>query len=451
MPKNQSFPKIDANPTKQFFISMLIRDIQLLEAIVDLVDNSIDGARQLRSAHDGVGPRYSGLRVELTLGESEFRIWDNCGGVDATVAKDYAFNFGRKEKSPAVEGGVGEFGVGMKRALFKIGNHFRIESKAERTSFVVDVDVDVWARGNEVPWEFDFHDYKPKLSKITREPDRFTDIKVDQLHDGVAEKLALGRFHNEVSVALGEQHQASIDQGLEISVNGKSVVRRRPVLLQSELIHPVHATLSLETFPGRPSVHAELFAGLSDRGEQSQAGWYVYCNDRLVVAADKTALTGWGRTEGGTLPNYHPQYRRFRGFAFLNAEEAGLLPWNTTKSSVDPNSIVYLRLLREMIPVMQEVIAYIDAADEEMESFPRGAGPINKAIKEARPVSLGEVPEQKSFSITTKPAGAAARTSSVQYRVNKDKLHAVKEHLGVDSAGQVGVETFDYYYRSEVE
>ena len=33
-----------AIPTKQFFVSMLTRDIRLEDAILDLVDNCLDGA-----------------------------------------------------------------------------------------------------------------------------------------------------------------------------------------------------------------------------------------------------------------------------------------------------------------------------------------------------------------------------------------------------------------------
>lgn len=35
---------IRANPTKEFFITMLTRDIPLDRAILDLIDNSVDAA-----------------------------------------------------------------------------------------------------------------------------------------------------------------------------------------------------------------------------------------------------------------------------------------------------------------------------------------------------------------------------------------------------------------------
>ena len=39
---------VNANPTKDFFIQMLTKDIKLERAIIDLIDNSIDGAKNLR-------------------------------------------------------------------------------------------------------------------------------------------------------------------------------------------------------------------------------------------------------------------------------------------------------------------------------------------------------------------------------------------------------------------
>lgn len=39
---------IKANPTREFFVNMLVRDILLKQAIIELIDNSIDGARTIK-------------------------------------------------------------------------------------------------------------------------------------------------------------------------------------------------------------------------------------------------------------------------------------------------------------------------------------------------------------------------------------------------------------------
>lgn len=47
-----STDKAQACPTKQFFVSMLTRDISLDDAILDLVDNCLDGALRLANGND---------------------------------------------------------------------------------------------------------------------------------------------------------------------------------------------------------------------------------------------------------------------------------------------------------------------------------------------------------------------------------------------------------------
>jgi hypothetical protein len=466
----KSYPLIDANPTKRFFISMLVRDIELQPAIIDLVDNSVDGARASRASANGNG--YKGLYVNLTLNEQLFKIEDNCGGILASHARDYVFNFGRKENFPAVEGSVGQFGVGMKRALFKLGNHFRIESTTERTHFVVDVDVAKWEQEEGHDWSFTFDQYRPRLQKAVPEDQRRTVIVVDQLNRSVAEQFKLGTLEKELALRLGEQHQASLDKGLSITVNDHNVLLRKAQLLSSSSVSPIHMRFQVEPPPPEQPddvededaeeddrddepemVDVNLYAGLSgEREESAQAGWYVFCNDRLVLGADRTGLTGWGRVGGGSVPLYHPQFRRFRGYVFMHSENASLLPWNTTKTSVDANSPVYRRVLREMIAAMQQVTALITSEDKEKETYPRGAGPIAKAIAAAQPVALAKVPENPTFKVTLpKRPPKKPETVSVQYRVERTRMEEVQDHMGGVSARAAGLAAFDYYYDSEID
>ena len=59
-------PSANASPAKRFFISMLIRDIELIPAIVDLVDNSVDAARQTAESTTDL----SAFHVEIVANES---------------------------------------------------------------------------------------------------------------------------------------------------------------------------------------------------------------------------------------------------------------------------------------------------------------------------------------------------------------------------------------------
>src|ERR1700721_1934299 len=104
--------RINASPTKEFFIYMITRDIPLTRAILDLVDNSVDGARRMRA--DG---NFEGLWVRVELDKEHFKVVDNCGGIPVDVARSYAFRFGRPKNAPPTHGSVGQFGVGMKRTF----------------------------------------------------------------------------------------------------------------------------------------------------------------------------------------------------------------------------------------------------------------------------------------------------------------------------------------------
>src|SRR5579863_6903185 len=114
---------VSAAPTKRFFISVLIKDIDFIDALIELIDNSVDaimarfGEEQLRKGY---------IRVEYTT--SRVSVSDNGIGMSVQQARESAFRFGRPATAKVVPGSVGAFGVGMKRALFKIGKQFTVDS-----------------------------------------------------------------------------------------------------------------------------------------------------------------------------------------------------------------------------------------------------------------------------------------------------------------------------------
>ena len=61
---------IHGNPTKKFFIEMITRDISIEDAIIDLLDNSIDGANRINPEN------YEGLWVDITINDKQFSISD---------------------------------------------------------------------------------------------------------------------------------------------------------------------------------------------------------------------------------------------------------------------------------------------------------------------------------------------------------------------------------------
>ena len=72
--KNQTTKRSTRCPLANCSYYMLTKDIPLIPAIMDLVDNCNDGAKKLRGEKS-----LKGLSVEINVTPDEFSISDNCG------------------------------------------------------------------------------------------------------------------------------------------------------------------------------------------------------------------------------------------------------------------------------------------------------------------------------------------------------------------------------------
>jgi hypothetical protein len=437
-PENRT---INARPTKDFFISMLIKDIGTTRAIIDLVDNCVDGARRLRT-----NGKYEGLSIDIETTREHFQISDNCGGIPVDLAREYAFRFGRPPGMAATPHSVGQFGVGMKRALFKLGKRFRIESTTQTSRFVVEEDVEKW-KGKE-EWEFEFQELEPNRRRVPLSATG-TIIKVRPLHPTIADSFALETFKTRLASELAEAHIQTTTNGLDIILNGIALQHQDLVLLQSQRLKPAHGRLSFHE--GARRVNVRLYAGIAD-SNPSAAGWYIFCNGRLVLSADQTIVTGWGETREGTVPKYHNQYARFRGYAFFDSQDASLLPWNTTKTGVDSDSPRYRATRLDMIKLMRPVIDFLNRLDREKGPEITDDKPLESAVNSAKPAQLEDVASRPVF-LAPKPAIArpVPQTGRIQYSKPLDQIRSAQKALKVYTLGGVGEKTFDYFYKRECE
>ena len=116
---------------------MLTRDIKLEEAILDLLDNCVDGI--LRSKGVESDRPYEGNWADISFGGGTFSIIDNCGGISWELSQ-YAFRMGRDPKrEPDAAGVVGVYGIGMKRAIFKMGKSCEISTRSGEDEYEVSI------------------------------------------------------------------------------------------------------------------------------------------------------------------------------------------------------------------------------------------------------------------------------------------------------------------------
>ena len=432
---------VNANPTKSFFIGILTKDIELSRAILDLVDNSIDGALRTRT-----NSRFEGLWICIDVSPDAFRITDNCGGIPLEVAQKYAFRFGRPDAMPQTLHSVGQFGVGMKRALFKLGSKFVIESKTKSSRFVLEVDVNEWKKTES--WTFDFKELETDLKDVPVD-EQGTKINVAPLHESVAQDFKMPFFIKRLSIEISRAHQKSIEQGLAISVNKIPLTAIPMNFFFSETLKPVKIEERFTLNGG--VVDVKIFAGVSDPNPGS-AGWYVYCNGRMILEADQTNITGWGEDSEATIPKYHNDYAMFRGFVFFDSDNAGLLPWNTTKTGVDADSLIFRSVRLQMITLMAQVFTFLRAFAKEKAGDVTDYSPLRDTITNARVASVANVETSSVFLWRkTSPKPKVPKGGRIQYNESMDKINKVKNVLNVSSLKEVGEKTFDYFYDREVE
>ena len=106
------YPPVDASPVKWFFVSMLTRDIKLEEAILDLLDNCVDGILRSRG-RNGAKP-YEGFKADIEFKTDSFSISDNCGGIPWSLSRICIQNSGYFSRYARV---CWRVGIGMKRAI----------------------------------------------------------------------------------------------------------------------------------------------------------------------------------------------------------------------------------------------------------------------------------------------------------------------------------------------
>ena len=202
---------VDASPTKGLFVEMLTRDIRMAMAILDLVDNCIDGAIRIRG-----DAALTGLTVRITFDHERFIIQDNCGGIPLDLATDHAFRFGRPSNAPSVKHSVGRFGVGMKRALFKLGRFFDVATTNNNERYRIAADVDEWLGLEE--WTFPILNLQ-NFDKAPPETDVGTTITITQLTEEAKTWIGIPYNLTNLTREISRRHQYHIDNGIIISLN----------------------------------------------------------------------------------------------------------------------------------------------------------------------------------------------------------------------------------------
>ena len=349
------YEPVDATPVKSFFVDMLTRDIELVDAILDLLDNCVDGILRLKGESRKKTP-YEGFEAEIKFDESSFSISDNCGGIPWRF-HDYAFRMGKDNQDRDSDlPTVGVYGIGMKRAIFKIGKQCLISTQNEGDRYEVSITPE---------WIEDQNNWSLPVSEPSdsdREEDGTT-IVIGELNKNIIEHFDDDKenFTRELVRKIETHYAFIIAKGFQVTVNGQKVEPKptelvfaetknkrdpaiKPYIYKTE-VDGVSIFLSVgftRPIPSQEEINDEQE---ETRYSSMDAGWTIICNDRAVLYCDRTELTGWG--EAG-VPRYHTQFIAISGIVEFQSNDASKLPTTTTKRGIDASSSIYLQTKNKM-------------------------------------------------------------------------------------------------------
>jgi hypothetical protein len=340
----------------------------------------------------------------------------------------------------------------MKRAIFKLGTKFRVESATANSRFVVEEDVQKWAAEPE-KWEFQFKELQEGI-RVAKD-NQGTTIEVTPLHDDVAEAFSLETFATELKDELEARLVDPISRGLAVTLNQIPVDAEPFTVLSDRRLAPAYKQLKYPKQSAK-TVTVKLYCGLGQSEDPEAAGWHVFCNGRLILEGDKTKTTGWDEKAGDvSIPGFHGQFNHLRGYAYFDCDDPSRLPWNSTKTGINVDSLVFRAVRLEMMKLMRPVVDFLNKLKDEKKR--RGdddeIGPLEKLVSASGTQPVTQVKSRGFFELPT-VKGVSAKAGPTMQRIQYDKpldqVEDAMKALKVRSFKAVGEKTFDYFYKAEV-
>lgn len=443
---------IEAGPSKRFFVEMLPRDISLEHAVLDLVDNSLDGAirQRIDEIRLGSAEPYKDLYCELKFSADEFEISDNCGGIPADRI-DAALKLGRDD--PSIDSDkptIGMYGIGMKRSIFKISADSTVVSKSSSATTRVNYDKE-WMNPNNPKWTLDLDETDPVADGYG------VTITANELWPNISRTFSSKSFFDDLVRTISRYYAYVIEKGFSIIVNGKKV----PALpiefrFEEQKVSPYY----FEATSGGVTVRVivGLFRKLTKEDEREdaiasndgletgglRAGITVVCNDRVITYADTSSVTGWGMSN---VPRYHPQFRSIAGIMIFESDDARSLPVSTTKGALDLDDGAYVVGLNAAMEGIKTFTDYTNRA--------KGREETTDAIIDSAPkYSIAQVTDSlRSSARAVRNSNGAARKvvatlpaierrnpiGRIAFTRDKAEIESVAELLGLSASEKPGV------------
>lgn len=352
--------------------------------------------------------------------------------------KTGVMRFGQRSSHPM---GIGVYGVGLNRALFKLGkvSHLKTDTGKERAELILNT-VD-YLKSDD--WELPAEEF-PSKGVVG------TEIEIRQLPSDIAQNFADDAWVDSLRDELGRRYGRFIEKKLVLLVNKKAVRNLEPQIRDDGPFDPQYKFYKTEEgvaihiqygqnvghrFTSEPDYDAER-----NKAIPAETGWTVLCNERAILLSDQTHKTGWDT-------KFHTEFYGFVGsVSFVGDPEK--LPWNTTKIDVDLNNPAYQMALKDMRRFTEDWRSF---AEKRKKAAAKGEKlkPLPPKAKPAAGASPGAGVGAKAKTTQKAAAKPVTKIDHNQFRTvlpdDVNEVHCFDKHLALVREAK-SLDLVDYPY-----
>jgi hypothetical protein len=251
--------------------------------------------------------------------------------------KDSVLRFGDRSDQSM---GIGAFGVGLNRAIFRLGDSVHIVTDTARQRAEIGLEKEKYLESSS---------WNVPAQELVSTGKASTTIEIKHLQAATSKNFGDERWVNALKREIARRYGRFLKKKLAIWVNhdplqneevqlregGPIPITEKFVREDDVTVRIVYGQHRLHKFPGEQG-HSEE----QNRRLTTQYGWTILCNDRAVVMSDKTHQTGWDVTK------FHSDFYGFVGYVNFVSQRPHKLPWTTTKTDVDLNNPAYQAALK---------------------------------------------------------------------------------------------------------
>ncbi len=345
--------EVQAGVSPSYLEDTMTTDISVLESIFDLIDNSIDAARdhlfQQKFEDDkyGLPKDYSGYSISIRLGEKSISILDNCLGMEEITLTQKAF---KTADTSNHRYGIGHYGLGLKRALLKFGTRYAMSSDNGKIAFKMRFNNEMIS-GNKRLIANAYGSTKRRKTLFV-----VTDVKTNIAYE-IQSKFW---FDNAVKM-LKIRYAIYAAKGLRISISSSLHEERAtiggclPSIRSNAKLPPTSKLIKVEGVDVfiDSGIHGEYcfpieknYSLPKNKTLTDDFGLYFICNDRVIVASSTASEHGW-------KTKWHSEYNGFVCIVRFVSEDSSKMPWNTFKTSLKTDSRLFVQVRGELQPIAE--------------------------------------------------------------------------------------------------